>query len=924
MRNGRGPAPALEWRDTADIVVIPLDAFGTECVNQARYLDAALWREETRLRIIVPGVADGNQESPVLPSPSEDAEPARALLRQFFNASATPEGDVDHCILVGSLMEPGSADWSLLFYGELFSDPRFLHLWRACSLWACSETTTGLEYPKYAEGMEHARSVLHRIQSLHESSQGAPWQTETPQVIVGRAGGAASPLLPRDESALVVALGLLCRIYEIRGRLTQPGMVGAHMARPFFSVASEKAATPFVHFGASLVATHPSLLARAASADFVRRLFEILQQQADPEPGLEPRLDLHRQDLVPVIDLASNHALAETGRLALARGLATKEGGLSVDWLARELDRSELLEQWKNQIGENFGWERLKTLPLENWDQSLQEFDSLTSLFFEDQMAGFLKRFESEWTPLFAEGVARVLGEVAAREMLNEGGTMRPHLMARSVLHRIRERIEEGRRDDERARREEADRSPVDEVGLDLEKHPAMIQDRLVDLKRTLRTIPSPLAFYARLPIVFAIAFVAGEWINFARGTSLSPEIRFLVNTGIGFAAGLGLWMYLRARMCGIKKVLEEKYSEWLILVTEYHEHRFRIAARRSRALVWDLSALWCDWVADPAPEEQRHSLLEFAGRQAGTWPEHLRESLERMRPDSSIHAFLHDYRTSLKEGARHCELLVKAALQSLGGVRRKLLLPPFDDTTAGIDHFRSWLSREILVPPATETGPGWCAFLGDFMRRTPAHREDRAIFFHALPPRDGSSDDPPQWQVDLTAHIDLPEPAELSRSDDSVPPAFRALVDRFLASPAVSRPLEDLLDTWCYYQEDQRSVLDPDVKRRLELCDPSSPPGTRIQRCAVIPTEHRLVDAVSSDDDRTFTVGSLRFFGFLSVAREIPLAEACENFSITGSRARPTAPPAPAPSAAKAGAAKVGRKKQAKSEPAAPESNDA
>lgn len=82
MRNGREPAPALEWRDTADIVIIPLDAFGAECVSQARYLDAALWREETRLRVVTPGEVAASRTDPELPGLDGAPETVRTTLRR--------------------------------------------------------------------------------------------------------------------------------------------------------------------------------------------------------------------------------------------------------------------------------------------------------------------------------------------------------------------------------------------------------------------------------------------------------------------------------------------------------------------------------------------------------------------------------------------------------------------------------------------------------------------------------------------------------------------------------------------------------------------------------------------------------------------------------------------------------------------------
>lgn len=893
MRIGGKPASALEWRDTADILVIPLDEFGEECLRQAQSLDAALWREERRLRILRPGIAESEGAVPLLPGRGESRATAHPKLAKFFNAEATPEGEVDHCILLGSLMEPESAEWSLAFFEALFFDPRLLHLWRACALWACSETTTSLDYTGYGGAMKKAQKILGKIDTLHATTTGKPWQRETPQVIIGRTGSATAALLPREESALVVALGLLCRIYEIRGRLGRPEDELVGNVIPFFCGGPGDPETPFVHLGASLIAAHPSLLARAAAADLARGLFETLADQAAPEPDLGPRLDQHRHDLAHKIDHAAQAAMAETGRMAQSMGLAVKEGGLSVEWLARELKRDDLIEQWKLQVEESFGWDRFSALPLESWDQCLQEVDSLTTRFFDDQMAGYLKRFENAWPSLFQAGVARVLGEVAAGEMLTAEGTMRPHLMVRSVLHRLRELVEEGRRKDEQARRDEEDGSAMGEVSLDLEKFPSLIQDHLLALKRTLRSIPSPLAFYARLPVILAIALAASEWFDLGLTPNLAPDLRFLANCGIGLGAGLVFWLYLYIRMRRIKSGLEEKYTQWLTLVHEYHEQRFRNAARRSRALIWDLSTIWCDWVADPAPPGDRQSLAAYAGEQSQGWPEHLREALDAMTPASSLHAYLHDYKTTLPEAAEHCETLVSAALRSLGGVRRKLLLPPFDETIQGVAHFRSWLSQKKLVPGADADGAAWCQFLGDFMRRTPALPREKALFLVTDLPRDGGTGDPLEWRMDLAATPDLPSPEDFSRSDESVPATFEPLVSRLLQSAEISRPAEDLIDDWCYHEEDGKKTLHSDVKRRLELCDPSSPAGTQVQRCAVVPTEHRLIESISGNSDRVFTVGSLTFFGFLSVARGVSLAEAVGNFSVTGSSTPPARTPA-------------------------------
>jgi len=168
-------------------------------------------------------------------------------------------------------------------------------------------------------------------------------------------------------------------------------------------------------------------------------------------------------------------------------------------------------------------------------------------------------------------------------------------------------------------------------------------------------------------------------------------------------------------------------------------------------------------------------------------------------------------------------------------------------------------------------------------------------------------------WRTDLAASPDLSSPDEFSRSDESVPATFRPLVSRLRQNAEVSRPAEDLIDDWCYLKEDGKKNLHADVKRRLELCDPSSPAGTGLQRCAVVPTEHRLIESISGNSDRVFTVASLTFFGFLSVARGVPLAEAQENFSITGSSSPPASAPAQAPTPDQAPAKKPQpRKKKA------------
>lgn len=914
IRTGADPATTIGWRDTADIVLIPLDAFGWECIEQAQYLDSTLWGEEKRLCILHPGASEERANS--LPALTESPDRIEKKLTHFFNAEATPEGDVDHCILVGSLLERASADWSALFFRVLFSDPRLLHLWRASAFWACSGTTSTLEYDQYPGAMDHAMTILGHIMGLYDSADVA-WRKDTPQVIVGRAATADSPLLPRDESALVVALGLLCRIYEIRGQLSQPSMVPTYNITPFFSTTSTtKATTPFVHFGASLIASYPSLLARAASAELSRCLLEKLAQQAKPESELGPRLDDSRRDLTPVLEQAARDAMAEAGRIAHIRKLASTDGGLSVDWLARELGRTDLMEKWKEQIEENFGWERIETLPLESWDQSLQELDSLTTRFFEDQMASFLKRFEGEWIAIFQEGTIRVLGEVVAGEILSNEGSLRPNLMARSVLYYLKKQIEEGRRDDQKARSEEDDRSAVDEIALDLEKYPAQIQEHLLRLKKSLRSIPSHLAFYARVSLIFAVVFVLGDWLNFAGNTGFPLEHHFLINTGIGLIAALALVFYLGGRMRSLKKDLEKKYDKYLTLVGEYHEHRFRLAARQSRALIWDLSALWCEWVADPASPDQRSSLLDYIKGRKGQddkWPAHLQDALHRITPETSIHAYLHDYKDTLPKAAQHCNTLVEAALRAFSGTRRKLQLPPFDHTKEGIAHFRTWLLQKKLILGVDTDTTTWCTFLGDLAQRIPAKLGDRILSLYAKTPRTGTAGDPPEWQIDLTAQIDLPAPTDFSRGDDYIPPPFQALVKRFLDHPEVSHTVEALIDIWCYQHNGQTDVLDPNVTRRLGLCDPYSPSGTRIQRCALVPTAHRITDTISSDKDRTFTVASLRYFGFLSVARDIPLVEVQGNFSITKYPGKGSSPKSKSPTTAKGTKVRSSTKKASK-----------
>jgi hypothetical protein len=883
MRIGHQPATALAWQDTADIYVVPLDEFGVACVEHARFLDAALWVNDKRLRVIYPGIAETGEDLPLLAAHSTDEALAREHHRRFLNAKASPEGDLDHCILLGSLMEPKSAEWCVTFLRELFADPRLLHLWRCCGLWACSETTTTVSFEQYHSCMARAKKALKVIEELQATAFGKPWRGETPQVIVGRTGSAISPLLPLEDSILVVALGLLCRIYEIRGRLDHTAMTGEALPRPFFAdpLADREGiiSPPFAHLGASMIAAHPSLLARAAAATLAQRWFGFLAEQSAPEPDLGPRLDVHRRELEPVFKHWADAAMAESGKLAVNAGMATKDGGLSVPWLTSVLNRAELLEQWNEHVKESFGWPRLSTLPLEAWDQSLQELDSLTSLFFNGQMGGFLKVFEKSWPKIFQDGVVRVLDDVAASEMLVEGGLMRPHLMVRSVLHHVTEYVETARREDEHQRRDEQDRAPMTEQ--DLDKCPAMVQDLLLDLKRALRSIPSPWAFWARIPVIFALTLTLTQWVNLAMYAHVTPETELLINSGLGLACGITLSSYLLIRMRSLKNMLREKYEIWLTLMGEYQQQRFQNAARRARSLIWDAASSWCEWVSAPIPADQRKSLGEFAKSRAA-WPPHMKDAMDAITPDDSIHAFIHDYATRLSAAADHCGRLAAVAFRTFGIVRRKLLLPPFNDTEEGLLRFQSWLVNKGLIPSESDGHGAWCAYLSDLMHREAATLGDQTLLFHAKVPRDGANDDPPEWTANVVAPLTLPDEDEFARSDDFVPASFAPLVTRLRSDKAITTALETLIEEWCYECPEAGSQLKSDVRRRLELCDPCSPPGTQVQRCAVVPTEHRLIETIAGDRDRVFTVSSLQFFAFLSVAHGVSLAEAQNNFAIT------------------------------------------
>lgn len=904
---------SLEWADTADIHIFPLDDFGRACIERAKFFDPDLWKEDARLHTHWPStetdVFPANAVAESEPTEADRATANRQALTGFFEHKASPEGDHDHCILIGSLAEPESLQRALLFFETLLGVPRWMHLWRACGLWACSETTANDPTDEVDKRLNLAVERLRALHKLYQTGGGIEWRGRAPQVIIGRTDSSIAPLLPREDSELIAALGLLSRIYEIRGHLEREVIDGTRVPPPFFSregpppnavlKAAEQPAplkrpteTPFSYLGASVVSTNPELLAWAAAAVISERWLGRLAEQPAPEENLGPPLELANAALNTHIAQLVESVRVIIGDAMRRRGLPPEpEGGFTPQWVVQCLEQQRLDAEWDRQIEQQFGWSWLSKLPIEAWDQALHELDTLNTLFFQDVRGGFLKAFEQQFPAALDEAVNAAANTLCGEEQLGPNASWRPHVLFRRVVAHLLQAFEKDRREDEQACRTEAANIWSDD---DLREGPAQISDQLLALKREYRRVPSPLAFWVRVPVFFAIGLALVFWLGLPWLDQVPEEYRLWVQFAGGLVPPAIFSLLLGRRIYRARVRLGEKYEAWSALSREYHRNRLRRDAWLLRQRVWNVAVRYLQWLATPCEAGQRTDLAAFdaaSGETTGC-PSSI---LAAFTPETSLHRFIHDYPADLAAGQTASRALAMAVLAHWQDARRLILLPAFPAGEASYARFISWLAEKDVIPAAGSARLS--TFTDEVLNVAATDSKCAAILLRHEPLAHSDSTDAGGWNGHAGQVFAVPDAATLSAltpnelAVNPLYPAWRYAVHH----AAFVEKVESLVAAWCHETTDPRSPIRDDVRDRLDLCDPPAPAHGRPRRCALVPVDSPLTASLAGDTDRIYTLDSLRYFAFLSITDAVPLAEVEKNFASAFPSATTTTPVATA-----------------------------
>jgi len=722
------------------IILCALDSFGAEALAKVRSLDSLVASDE---RILWAWGGDGDRPLPPGWPPREpfwslDDDAAKLSFahprsvdetfdrRAYFEAivasaarhlsewnrkldAQTRRSDerLVHLFFVGSLADPRSALRAQACFQAYSKNSALWGGWRMGGVWALGRNTASLPFNEGLADASTAVSLRDLATSLATIGQehAGRWLPLLPQFIAGNGARLADPLPSRLDAALLCAMGLLGRVHGARGRLQGDSpFLTQHEADTIAYWAAQtpfNPAQPLAALGASVVVKRHSLLLEAFATFTILSHLEQFQQQDAPEANWGP-LPTHAPQLAEQLEHWMAAALSEiSGRLA-ERGF-TQEAASSFPFGAEAVQATigweAFYRRFRARIEQAFGWESFASLPLESWDQSLQELQGVAERFFLADRQRFLHQFEGAFVESLDRTVRARLDAISLGASLPDAPCpFQPHLAARRFVAQLESELRRQKQADEQARRKERHTLCPDDELPKVEREVQRLYSRL---RRAVREVPSPLAILARIVTVFVVALFCFGLLDFPPYASYPPEqVRMLKLIPAGlFSLGLGGYLIFKCRR--LKADLRKTFARWFSRQLEFYRERNLRLALVARDELYQLAIDYFRWLALVPGEKALPTFVEFchlARERSHHWP-----LGSGPLAASEVQRFLHNYPADLRHAHAAWRTQLIRVINRFTECSREFILPYIPRDEDGLLKLRQ-LVKEVL--PGLEGRP--------------------------------------------------------------------------------------------------------------------------------------------------------------------------------------------------------------------------
>lgn len=715
------------------IVLCALDAFGAEALAKVRLLDPAVATDE---RILWNWAGEGEHPQPAAwtahtPFWSGGENVTRLALNhaeevtEQFDRGAylstikavaakllsewnrhldlqerRPDERLVHLIFAGSLADPRSALRALAFFQAYSLNSALWGGWRLSGAWALGRNTSGLSFAESladaitAVSLKDLATAINAFGTDHKTD----WVPLLPQYLAGNGARLADPLPSRLDAALLCAMGVLGVIHAARGRLRPESLfLTQHESDQLAYWASHTIFSPerpFAALGSAVIVKRQTLLLEAFATFTVGAQIEQLQQQDPPEPGWGP-LPANAPHLVEALKRWQQAALvAITERLAEYgfQQESDSDYAFGSESVKATIGWDAFHRRFQDRIERAYGWNSFASLPLESWEQSLQELKAMSDRFFLADRQRYLGQFAGAFVQSLDHAVRSRLDSISLGAYSSDAACpFAPHLAGRRFVADLEAKLEQQKQDDELSRRKELnDLCPDDE----LPKIERNTRDLFAQMRRAIRKVPSPLAILARIITIFVVALFCFGIVEIPYYANRPPEqvrILKLIPAAI-FTVAFAIYLIIKCR--GLKRQLRATFERWFREQLSYYRERNLRLVLDTRQEMYQLAVDYFRWLALMPDKKTLPTFVEFSHRareRSSDWP-----MAQGPLAEHEIHRFLHTYPADLANAAQSwCEQLLRI-IARFTECSREFILPYIPRGKEGVAKLQR-LVKEVL-----------------------------------------------------------------------------------------------------------------------------------------------------------------------------------------------------------------------------------
>lgn len=695
--------------------------------------------------------------------------------RAIQRAAGAEDDAVVWVLFVGSLVNPDSAVLAQACFEALVEKPALWQSWRMAGVWAIARSTC--DHRLDDETCDAATAVsledFQRVIERAKQKEQHVWHPLFPQYLVGAGPSLVDPPPSRPDSAMQAAMAVL-GVLENKVRTTEANSIFCfdhltdHTPR-WCGKNVFDASHPYGIFGAAMISQRPAALRECAAGVLLREMLLDLYRQAPPQPDLGPlpaatdarELEVYVDQLVSETLANMTHCLAQRG-YELPSGL---KGEFSPDTVVQMLGWDKRIQTWKERINDVFGWPSLKLLPLEDWDQTLQELESVALRFFKTDNERTEHAFLDAALDSLRKVIATTQGRICHDATMRQGtpAFWQPHLVARFFLKRLLARIQEDARRVEVALVKERRELPDDREMAQFEPNRRDLAERL---RKIIRRLPSPLAMACRIVPLGLACFLIFQWVDFPYYEGRSESFVFNAKwiNGAASAILLGGYVWLRARVIHYRRV-RQTYLNWQRLMLDQFEFELRQSLLTIRDRVHRSCRDYLRFLADPGLARSAR-FREFT--QVPLPPAHtereVRAEAAAYLADGSLRRFLHRYHRDLEMHIRAWDVWLIQQIPQFNQAHRDLVLPCIPPGRQGVDKLQTLVRGafpKLMEGPESrhELFRSLAAFSRSGLRGVP-EREAWLLLQHGIGAR-GGDDSGWRWEGDFSR---LPFPSRKHR----------------------------------------------------------------------------------------------------------------------------------------------------------------